>query len=175
MRVIQEYAQKRNIRNPFDIFAHPDFVNDRPDHAVGFFGATGYKDRYSICEVKYTTADFEQTAKDYESQLQWYYMLRPSANVFLFIKVLKGNLLKITILHTLKKSDNIVDAILQGINLIDDFCDTFVYEQKEEWSVEDLLPFEQTDAQVMFQCLSEIKILEEKVKEYRENAQRIRQ
>ena len=32
-------------------------------------------------------------------------------------------ILNIGILHTLKKSDNIVDAILQGINLIDDFCD----------------------------------------------------
>ena len=31
-----------------------------------------------------------------------------------------------------------------------------------------MLPFEQLDAQVMFQCLSEIKVLEEKVKEYRE-------
>lgn len=157
---------KEKYRN-FSIFAHPDFVNDRPDHAVGFFGATGYKDRYSICEVKYTTADFEQTAKDYESQLQWYYMLRPSADVFLY-KGTQGKPFEDYNFAHVEKSDNIVDAILQGINLIDDFCDTFVYEQKEEWSVEDLLPFEQTDAQVMFQCLSEIKVLEEKVKEYRE-------
>ena len=140
---------KEKYRN-FSIFAHPDFVNQD-----------------IIYEVKYTSADFQQTAKDYAAQLQWYYMLMPKGNVFL-LKGTQGDDFKYWDFAHVEKSDNIVDAILQGINLIDDFCDTFVYEQKEEWSVEDLLPFEQTDAQVMFQCLSEIKILEEKVKEYRE-------
>ena len=56
---------KEKYRN-FSIFAHPDFVNQD-----------------IIYEVKYTSADFQQTAKDYAAQLQWYYMLMPKGNVFL--------------------------------------------------------------------------------------------
>ena len=140
---------KEKYRN-FDVFAHPDFV-----------------DKDTIYEVKYTSSNFQQTSKDYAAQLQWYYMLMPKGKVFL-LKGNQGDDFKYWNFALIEKSDSIVDAILHGINLIDDFCDTFVYEQKEEWSVEDLLPFEQTDAQVMFDCLSEIKVLEEKVKEYRE-------
>ena len=62
-------------------------------------------------------------------------MLMPKG-IFLLkgIKVGILNFKLLGILHTLKKKSDkgIVDAILQGINLIDDFCDTFVYEQKEE-------------------------------------------
>ena len=107
MRVIQEYA-KEKYRN-FSIFAHPDFVNQD-----------------IIYEVKYTTADFQQTAKDYASTGSMVLYLMPKGNVFL-LKGTQGrdlNFKLLGILHTLKKSDNIVDAILQGINLIDDFCDS---------------------------------------------------
>ena len=140
---------KEKYKN-FSIFAHPDFVA-----------------RNNIVEVKYTIGDISQTMNDYEAQLQWYYMLNPKAMVVLY-KGTQGkefNLYSDTIVN---KQFTIVNLLVKGIQLIDDFCDTFVYEQKEEWSVEDLFPFEQTDAQVMFQCLSEIKVLEEKVKEYRE-------
>ncbi len=157
---------KEKYRN-FDIFAHPDFVNEDTIHEAGNFGRNGFNSRYSICEVKYTAADFQQTAKDYESQLQWYYMLRPDADVFLY-KGTQGEPFDFWDFCNIEKDITTVNSLIKGIQLIDDFCDTFVYEQKEEWSVEDLLPFEQLDAQVMFQCLSEIKVLEEKVKEYRE-------
>ena len=140
---------KEKYRN-FEIFAHPDYVKDDV-----------------ICEVKYTTADFQQTAKDYWAQLQWYYMLRMTSTVFLY-KGNQGGDFRYLDFAPIEKCNGDILTLVKGIQLIDDFCDTFVYEQKEEWSVEDLLPFEQTDAQVMFQCLSEIKVLEEKVKEYRE-------
>lgn len=151
-------ASRRKYKN-FIIFAHPDFVNDL---------RVGSKAGLYIKEAKYTIADINQTAKDYEAQLQWYYMLDTEVRSVELVKGTQGESFGDIEFMEIRKDAVMIDYLLQGIQLIDDFCDTFVYEQKEEWSVEDLLPFEQTDAQVMFQCLSEIKVLEEKVKEYRE-------
>ncbi len=151
-------VSRRKYKN-FTIFAHPDFVSDlRVGNRAGLY----------IKEVKYTIADINQTAKDYEAQLQWYYMLDTEVRSVELVKGTQGESFGDIEFMEIRKDAVMIDYLLQGIQLIDDFCDTFVYEQKEEWSVEDLLPFEQLDAQIMYNCLHEIKLLEEQVKEYRE-------
>ena len=145
-------VSRRKYKN-FIIFAHPDFVNDL---------RVGSKAGLYIKEAKYTIADINQTAKDYEAQLQWYYMLDTEVRGVELVKGTQGESFGNIEFMKITKDITMIEYLLQGIQLIDDFCDTFIYEPKDEWSVTDLLPFEQQDAQLMHNYLSEIKELQEK-------------
>ena len=137
--------ESENIKlKNFKVFAHSDFINNNN----------------IVIEAKYTKSDLSQTISDYIAQLQYYYML--GANE---VRILKGT----QVIRfddygekAIDKDESIIKYLLKGIQLIDDFCDDFIYEPKDEWSVTDLLPFEQQDAALMHNYLSEIKELQEK-------------
>ena len=137
--------ESENIKpKNFKVFAHSDFVNAEK----------------VVIEAKYTSSGLNKTLKDYEAQIQWYYMLN-SPSVFL-LKGNQGEPFHVYAQFKTFKDHSIIKDLLKGIQLIDDFCDTFIYEPKDEWSVTDLLPFEQQDAALMHNYLSEIKELQEK-------------
>jgi hypothetical protein len=137
--------ESENIKpKNFKVFAHADFVNAEK----------------IVIEAKYTSSGLNKTLKDYEAQIQWYYMLEsPSVTL---LKGTQGDSFDVFGQFKVDKDESIIKDILKGIQLIDNFCDDFIYEPKDEWSVTDLLPFEQQDAQLMHNYLSEIKELQEK-------------
>lgn len=141
-RIDSKYIQPKN----FKLFAHADFYENKV-----------------VREVKYTSSDISKTIEDYMPQLQWYYML--GVNEVLLIKGTQG-----TPFHTydhpvIYKKVNYISTLKKGIKLIDDFCDTFVYEPKDEWSINDLLPYEQSAVIKMTSVLSEIKRMEQEAEE----------
>ena len=139
-RLESESIKPKNFR----IFAHSDFINNNN----------------IVIEAKYTKSDLSQTISDYIAQLQYYYML--GANEVRILKGTQGIRFDDYEEKAIDKDESVIKDLLKGIQLIDDFCDTFIYEPKDEWSVTDLLPFEQQDAQLMHNYLSEIKELQEK-------------
>ena len=132
----------------FVVFAHADFYN---------------ADENIVIEAKYTSSDLEQTIADYQPQLQWYHMLGAS-HVYL-TKGTQGDTFRESKLRKIEKDEYYISTITKGIHLIDDFCDTFIYEPKDEWGINDLLPYEQTAVIKMTSVLSEIKRMEQEAEE----------
>jgi hypothetical protein len=65
--------------------------------------------------------------------------------------------------RTIIRDENFIDILLRGIKIIDEFCDTFIYTEKDEWTEGDLLPHEQRAAQLMYNYLEQIKVMEAEV------------
>ena len=137
--------------NNFKIFAHADFYDDVNKIVV---------------EAKYTSSDIDTTINDYMPQLQWYHMLGVKG-----VYLIKGNQGMDFNKHkgrTIKRDDNYINILLEGINTIDEFCDTFIYTEKDEWTEGDLLPHEQRAAQLMYNYLEQIKVMEAEVEKQKQ-------
>jgi len=137
-----DFIKPRN----FKIFAHADFYDIENDIVI---------------EAKYTTSDLETTISDYMAQLQWYYML--GVYQVRIVKGYHGSDFEKLDEKLIEYDPNYINVLLHGISLIDDFCDTFIYQEKDEWTTFDLMPHEQAAAEVMFNYLSQIKKMEEEV------------
>lgn len=142
-----DFIKPRN----FKIFAHADFYD---------------KDRNTVIEAKYTSTDVDTTIKDYIAQLQWYYML--GAKIVFLTKGDQGSKFDADEYKGyydlfIVRDDKFIEILRNGISMIDDFCDTFIYQEKDEWTTFDLMPHEQAAAEVMFNYLSQIKKMEEEV------------
>ncbi len=145
--LISEAIQARN----FKLFAHPDFYE---------------KTNKIVIEAKYTSSDINDTIRDYKAQLQWYYMLGAER-----VYIIKGNQGEDFYKHEerqIRRDDNYINILLEGINTIDEFCDTFIYTEKDEWTEGDLLPHEQRAAQLMYNYLEQIKVMEAEVKKQKQ-------
>lgn len=139
---------EKQLSTNFKVFAHADFFH-KADNAV--------------IEAKYTSSDAEQTIKDYIAQLQWYYML--GADEVYLNKGYQGQPFEINDAFFIERNETYIKKLIKGIKLVDDFCETFVYEQKDEWGINDLLPYEQTAVIKMTSVLSEIKRMEQEAEE----------
>ncbi len=139
---------KKPLSVNFKIFAHADFFHEADNVVI---------------EAKYTSSDEEQTKHDYMAQLQWYYML--GADEVYLNKGYQGQPFEINGEIFIKRNQGYIEKLIKGIKLIDDFCDTFVYEPKDEWGINDLLPYEQSAVVKMTSVLSEIKRMEQEAEE----------
>src|SRR5690606_26428840 len=116
-----------------------------------------------VIEAKYTSSDAQQTKRDYMAQLQWYYML--GADQVFLNKGYQGEPFEINDAVFIEPNQAYIKKLIKGIKLVDAFCETFVYEPKDEWGIEDLLPFEQSAVVKMTTVLSEIKRMEQEAEE----------
>lgn len=132
----------------FKIFAHADFYYSRSKIVI---------------EAKYTSSDAGQTIQDYMEQLQWYYML--GADQVYLNKGYQGRPFDVNDKFFIELDQDYIKKLIKGIQLVDNFCETFVYEPKDEWGIEDLLPFEQSEVVKMTTVLSEIKRMEQEAEE----------
>jgi len=135
----------------FDVFAHADFYNNENDIVI---------------EAKYTSSSLEQTENDYMAQLQWYYMLGVE-QVYL-VKGYPGSDFDKFNERFIIRDENFIDILLHGIKIIDEFCDTFIYTEKDEWTEGDLLPHEQRAVQLMYNYLEQIKVMEAEVDKHKQ-------
>ncbi len=145
---INNYKLRNDHISPrnFSVFAHADFYDIENDIVV---------------EAKYTTSDLETTISDYMAQLQWYYLL--GVYQVHIVKGYHGSDFEKFDEKFIEYDPNYINVLLHGISLIDDLCDDFVYQEKDEWTIFDLLPHEQKAAEVMFNYLSTIKKMEDEV------------
>jgi len=137
-----DFIKPRN----FKIFAHADFYDIENDIVV---------------EAKYTASDLKTTISDYMPQLQWYYLL--GVDKVYLVKGYQGGPFELYDEKFIERDDKFIEILRNGISLIDDLCDEFVYHEKDEWTTFDLMPHEQAAAEVMFNYLSQIKKMEEEV------------
>ena len=102
----------------------------------------------------------ENAYNEYFAQLQWYHRLR-ATSVWLVVcdsskEFSEGVLLPVEI----KRDNNVIDILSNGIKLLDENWDDLDLEVGEEWSDEDLMPFEKREVDALAKYLNEIKELE---------------
>ncbi len=131
----------------FSIFAHADFFT---------FG--------TVHECKCTKNSIDKTIEIYQPQLQWYYLFNDVQGVKLIHhpqineneQFKYENITKVFI----EMDNKIIDILINGINLLNDFVEDFIYEKKEELKEDDLLFYEKEAVLTLYNKLSEIKRME---------------
>ena len=131
----------------FSIFAHADFFLNGNVH-----------------ECKCTKNSIDKTIEIYQPQLQWYYLFDEVKNVNLIHhpqineneQFNHENITEVFI----ERDNKIIDILINGINLLNDFVEDFIYEKKEELTEDDLLFYEQQAVLTLYNKLSEIKRME---------------
>ena len=128
----------------FKIFAHADFVD--------------YGDR-EVWELK-CVQNPDNAVQDYYEQLQWYYMLE-AWKVWLVVCDSNQSFADGTRMPELiERNESIIEILRNGIKLLDDNWDDLNLEVGEDWTDEDLMPFEKKVVDALAKYLIEIKELE---------------
>ena len=131
----------------FSIFAHADFFLNGNVH-----------------ECKCTKNSIDKTIENYKAQLQWYYLFDEVKNVNLIHhpqineneQFNHENITEVFI----ERDNKIIDILINGINLLNDFVEDFIYEKKEELKEDDLLFYEKEAVLTLYNKLEEIKRME---------------
>ena len=111
----------------------------------------------------------------YMAQLQWYYMLGAQevrltvgdSNDYDLMKDEHSGVNVNTVV--IARNEEFIETLRAGIKLLDDNWDYLNLELPEEWTSEDLLPFEATEVELMTNYLQEIKRLEGLIEEKKAN------
>ena len=145
----------------FDTFAHADLYN--PQFKI-------------VEELKFLQNPNITVAKaQYMAQLQWYYMLgvrevRLTVGDSSDYDLMKSECLGVngsSIVIT--RDEEFIETLRAGVNILDDNWDNLNLDLPEEWTSEDLLPFEATEVELMTNYLQEIKRLELLIEEKKTN------
>jgi hypothetical protein len=123
-----------------------------------------------VVELKFLERP-EMATEQYMAQLQWYYMLGAKI-VWLTVghNSNEGSFDDIMVSEeVIDKDYSYIEILRNGIKLLDDNWDNLNLELPEEWTSEDLLPFEATEVELMTNYLQEIKKLEALVEEKKNN------
>jgi len=131
----------------FSIFAHADFFT---------FG--------TVNECKCTKNSIDKTIENYKAQLQWYYLFDEVKNVNLIHHPQINENEQFSVENitgiSIERDNKIIDILINGINLLNDFVEDFIYEKKEELTEDDLLFYEKEAVLTLYNKLSEIKRME---------------
>jgi hypothetical protein len=145
----------------FDVFAHADLCNIQSK---------------IVEELKFLQyPDINAAKSQYMAQLQWYYMLSVK-EVRLIVgdsndyDLMKGERSGVNVnTVVIARDEEFIETLRAGIKLLDDNWDYLNLELPEEWTSEDLLPFEATEVELMTNYLQEIKRLEILIEEKKNN------
>jgi hypothetical protein len=153
----REVKIERELATNFKTFAHAD-ISTEVCKQIHIFELK--------CLINPSSA-FEQ----YMAQMQWYYMLGAyGVSIVIGDNSKGGDFNEMPILeHYIKRDEQIIKTLLHGIKLLDDNWDNLNLDLPEEWTSEDLLPFEATEVELMTNYLQEIKKLEALVEEKKNN------
>ena len=123
-----------------------------------------------IVELKFLERP-EMATEQYMAQLQWYYMLGAkivwltvghNSNEDSFDDIMVSE-------EVIDKDYSYIEILRNGVKLLDDNWDNLNLDLPEEWTSEDLLPFEATEVELMTNYLHEIKRLESMIEEKKVN------
>src|SRR5690554_1368799 len=153
----REVKIERELATNFKTFAHADV-------------STEVHKQIHIFELK-CLIDPSSAFEQYMAQLQWYYMLGAyGVSIVIGDNSKGGDFSEMPILeHYIKRDEQFIKTLLHGIKLLDDNWDNINLELPEEWTSEDLLPFEATEVELMTNYLQEIKRLEILIEEKKNN------
>ena len=145
------------------------------------FGTFAHADLYYtqskiVEELKFLQyPDINAAKSQYMAQLQWYYMLGVK-EVRLIVgdsscyDLMKDEHSYVNInTAIIKRDEEFIETLRMGINILDSHWDYLDLELPEEWTSEDLLPFEATEVELMTNYLQEIKRLESMIEEKKAN------
>ena len=111
----------------------------------------------------------------YMAQLQWYYMLgvkevRLTVGDSNDCDLMLGEHSSVNINSiVITRDEEFIETLRVGISILDDNWDNLNLDLPEEWTSEDLLPFEATEVELMTNYLQEIKRLESMIEEKKTN------
>ena len=153
----REAKIERELATNFKTFAHADVLKE-------------VHKRISIIELK-CLVDPLSAFEQYKAQLQWYYMLGAHSVSISIGDSSKGwNFGEMSIsTHDVERDEQFIKTLLHGIKLLDDNWYNLNLDLPEEWTSEDLLPFEATEVELMTNYLQEIKRLESLIEEKKNN------
>ena len=111
----------------------------------------------------------------YMAQLQWYYMLGVR-DVWLTVGdsgyhyLMNGEYSGVHVNSVVvSRDEDFIETLRGGVNILDENWDNLNLELPEEWTSEDLFPFEATEVELMTNYLQEIKRLEVLIEEKKTN------
>ena len=153
----REVKIERELATNFKTFAHADASRE-------------VRKQIHVIELK-CLSDPSFAFEQYKAQLQWYYMLGAhSASILIGDNSKGGDFDEMPILeHYIKRDEQLIKMLLHGIKLLDDNWENLNLNLPEEWTSEDLLPFEATEVELMTNYLQEIKRLEVLIEEKKNN------
>ena len=131
------------------------------------FAHCDYFENGEVWELK-CLSNPENAYNDYFEQLQWYHRLR-ATKVWLVVcdsskEFSDGVLFPVEI----KRDNNVIDILSNGIKLLDENWDELDLEIGEEWNETDLMPFEKQDIVAFTSYLQRIQELEKLAEESKE-------
>lgn len=159
----REVKIERGLATNFNTFAHADVLKE-------------FRKKIYIIELK-CLIDPLSAFEQYKAQLQWYYMLGVRDIRLVIGDSSKGwdfNEMSIST-HYVERDEQFIETLLHGIKLLDDNWDNLDLKLPEEWTSEDLLPFEATEVELMTSYLQEIKRLEVLIEEKKNSLLRFMQ
>ena len=119
--------------------------------------------------------DINAAKSQYMAQLQWYYMLGVK-EVRLIVgdsndyDLMKGEHSGVNVnTVVIARDEEFIEALRMGVNILDSHWDYLDLDLPEEWTSEDLLPFEATEVELMTNYLQEIKRLEMLIEDKKAN------
>ena len=127
-----------------------------------FFHAD-FSDKYYVYELK-CVQNPDNVEKDYEAQLQWQAMVS-GMKVCLVVCDSAKRFEDYNEPIEIVRDENVISILKNGIRLIDENWETLDLEVGEEWSENDLMPFEKSDIAVFTSYLQRIQQLEELAEE----------
>ena len=160
----REFKLHGKLAKNFDVFAHADIY---------------YPWLRVVKELKFLQDPDIYNAEDqYMAQLQWYHML--GANVVMLIvgdsndyDLMKDERSDENVTSKfVERDEDFIEILRAGIKLLDDNWDDLDLDIQEDWTSDDLLPFEATEVEMMADYLQEIKRLEALIEEKKKFAPR---
>lgn len=140
----REAVLKNDLAQNFDVFCHADFYDD---------------EFREVWELKCLSKP-ENAVRDYYEQLQWYYLMN-AHHVWLVVSDSNLSFIEGTSFpEEIERNEQIIDILYNGIKLLDDNWDNLDLSVGEEWTDEDLMPFEKKEVDALAKYLNEIKELE---------------
>ncbi len=145
------------------------------------FGTFAHADLYDsqssiVEELKFLQdPNIDVAEAQYMAQLQWYYMLGVKkvrlivgdSNDYALVKFDYSGVRVNTVV--VARDEEFIETLRVGVNILDNNWDNLNLELPEEWTSEDLLPFEATEVELMTNYLQEIKRLEMLIEEKKNN------
>ena len=145
----------------FDTFAHADLY---------------YTQSKIVEELKFLqNPNVDAAEAQYMAQLQWYYMLgvrevRLTVGDSNDCDLMLGEHSSVNINSVVfARDEEFIETLRMGVSILDSHWDYLDLELPEEWTSEDLLPFEATEVELMTNYLQEIKRLEVLIEEKKTN------
>lgn len=132
----------------FRTFAHADFADSFNE----------------VWELK-CVLDWEKAKDKYFSQLQWYHMLGVQRVWLVVCDSSKSFEYGIKTPVLIYRDENYIKILQNGIRLIDENWDSFGLNDSNDWTTDDLLPFEQQSVIALTNYFKELKRIEAQAEE----------